>query len=235
MASVHQFVGAPDTTGEGGDTPRLPVEVINLTWVFTHYVTSWAFEEGEWLPLLTRLSFRKGLNGQPEDGDTTMPEAHCAKKGGQVIKPGSPKLGMFKNYRTKIPAYKSDTGTPGDYFGTMWDRWSVVGRKPRNKFDFKGFRDFRSHLVDNGVIEPITRQVAETIIETMEANVSNLKIQPNSPARAERIAAFEKQIEAMSASLDSIEEIFEEEEKVAPTPKASVRTRKLGKPAVEES
>lgn len=233
--AVQEFVGAPDTAGEGGQKPRLPVEVINLTWCYTHYPSSWAFEGGEWLPLLTRLSFRRGLNGQAEDGDSTIPEAHASKKGATIIKVGHPKLGPFKNYRTKIPAYMQNGGAIGDFFGTMWDHWKVVGRKPKNKFDYDGFRAFRKHLVTAGIVEPISATVADSIVETLENNITNLKNLPSTPSRAERITELTALASAMRESLENIEEEFENVEEEVIAPKPVVRTRKLGKPTVEES
>jgi hypothetical protein len=238
MSSVQELVSMPDNTGNAGQTARVPVSTLNLKWVFTHYMTAWVFEGGAWLPDLTRLSFRDGLNGQ-SDGNTNAPKAHAQSKGATVIEPGNGKLGPYKAYRHTLPAYDPNTKAAGTYFNSMWEKPTLIGPGGRNvrwTFDQKGYDAFRALLVTNGVIEPITRVVAEGKVEALRSMVDNLKGLPRNTQRDEKIAAMIKMADEMEASLDSIEDVFEEEEEtpivVAPAPRK--RTRKLGTPSTEK-
>lgn len=233
--SSTQFVNIPDQARSGKQAPRLPVESINLSWCYTHYPTAWVFEDGHWLPSLSQLSFRAGLNGQKEDGNTTVPEAFATQKGATVLPPGMARLGKYKDYRTAIPAY-SKGGTIGTFYGSMWDRWTVDGGRATNKFDIAGFQEFRAFLVERGIIEPITSATAEFVIDFKENLLNNLMGLPQTPLRMKTIADLQALVDAMRASLADIEDHYvEEAPEPAPVAVAKVRTRRFGKPAGEEA
>ena len=230
MAQIKELIATPDLAAEGGEVTRVPVDVLNLKWCYTHYPSNWTHEDGEWLPDLTRLSFRNGLNGQTND-NTDVPKAHAAKKGCVIIEPTHPRLGRFRNYRHQIPARDPNSGAMGTYYPSMFETATMVGaRTVRWNFDAPAFREFRRLLVEIGLIEPISRVVAEGRIATVRNIIDQLQqIPQHSTSRDERIAKMIASADAMEASLPTIDDQFIDDPVAAPrieAPKAATRTRK---------
>lgn len=238
MSIVQEIVSQPDTSNAAGGVTRVPVSVLNLSWVFTHYPTAWTYEGGEWLPELSRLSFRDGLNGQA-NGNTNAPKAHATNKGATIIEPSNPKLGAFKNYRHTIPAVDPNSGAVGTYFCAAWEKPTMVGnRNVRWDVDGAALAAFRRLLVTAGLVEPISRVVAEGKIDAMEGTLDHLQALPRNIQRDARMAAMAASIDAMRASLADIKDDFIEADPVgtiAVEPPPQPRTRRLGKPAGGEA
>lgn len=234
MSIVQELVSRPDTSNAAGGVTRVPVSVLNLSWVFSHYPTAWTYENGEWLPELSRISFRDGLNGQ-SDGNTNAPKAHATNKGATIIEPSNPKLGVHRNYRHTLPAVDPNSGATGTYFCAAWEKPTMVGgRNVRWDFDENAYTAFRRHLITAGLIEPISTVVAESRIDALEGTLDHLRALPHNTQRDARMAAMEKSITAMRDSLSSIKDVFDEADPVATVavePAPRPRTRRLGPPS----
>lgn len=200
-------------TEAAGQTTRVPVDVINLVWNYCHYPMSWTFKDGEWLPELTQLSFRKGLNGQGEDGDYRMPKMHAMNKGGVVIEPGNPRLGKHRGYLVTVPAFLKDTQSPGRFYCSKWETPTVLGnRTVKWRTDTVGYREFLLHLVDSGIIEPISRIAIEAKIDELSGRIDHLMSMPQNPLSDLTIERLKKDLEGMTKSLDSYEDEYQPQE-----------------------
>lgn len=185
---------------------RVPVDVLNLMWTWAHFPLAWEFVGGKWLPELSQISFRKGLNGQADDGNTAAPKHHIAAKGGVLIEPSNPRLGKYRNYIRRFPAYNAASKQTGTYFASMFETPTVIGgRHAKWTIDTAGYNAFREFLVEKGLIESIDPSVVAAKIEEKRGLVDHLKSLPTNQLRAERILSLEKMIEQMEASLDSVE------------------------------
>lgn len=212
MANVQTIQSTP-VTEAGAAIKRVPVEVLNLQWVYCHYPMAWTYVDGEWLPELTQLSFRKGLNGQADDGDFRAPKMHAVAKGATLIEPNHPKLGKHRGYLVTVPGIIANTGAVGKYYCSKWESPTVLGaRNVSWKSDIKGYREFLRHLIDSGIIEPVSRVAVESKISSISYNIEQLQSQPVNQFRQANIDRMSKLVEEMTASLDEIEEPFEPEE-----------------------
>jgi hypothetical protein len=232
-SSVQEIVPTPDMTGTAGSVTRVPVTVLNLVWEYVHYPTAWDYTSGEWLPQLAQLNFRNGLNGQ-SDASPHAARQHAMGKGATLIPPNHPKLGRFRNYRATVPAYDPNSGAVGQYYCAAWERPTMVGnRNVRWDVDTATFTEFRRLLVSSGIIEPISRVVAETKVDQLAGTLDHLRVLPANGQRSERIATAEALLDAMRASLDSILDVFDDAESAAPAPvqpAPTTRRRRLGAP-----
>jgi hypothetical protein len=232
-SNVQEIVPQPDLSSAAGTITRVPATVLNLVWEYVHFPTAWDFVDGEWLPQLSQLNFRNGLNGQT-DGSPNAARQHVLGKGGTLIPPTHPKLGKFRNYRCSVPAYDPNSGAVGNYYCAAWERPTMVGnRNVRWDVDRAAQTDFRRLLVSAGIVEPISRVVAETKIDQLAGTLDHLRALPTNGQRASRIQAAEALLDAMLAGLDSIQDSFGEAEAAAPAPAPgapTTRRRKLGQP-----
>jgi len=120
MSMAQEIAGEIDAESVTETRSRVPADVLNLRWVFAHFPLAWEFSGGGWIPELTQISFRKGLNGQSEDSNFNQHKQHVVNKGGTVIEQNHPRLGPYKNYRRAYPAFNSQTKQVGTYFASMF-------------------------------------------------------------------------------------------------------------------
>ena len=191
----------------GQSVRRVPVDVLNLQWVYCHYPLSWTLVEGEWLPELTQLSFRRGLNGQADDGDTRAPKMHAVSKGGTIIEPNNKKLGKHAGYLVSVPAIIANTQATGKYYCSKWETPTILGNRNVNwRTDIKGYREFLRHLVMSSIVEPISKVAVITKINTLSNNIENLQSQPTNTTRQTNIDRMLKELELMNASLEKMDD-----------------------------
>lgn len=206
MSIAQEIAGELDAETVSETRARVPADVLNLRWVYAHFPMAWEFRAGEWIPELTQISFRKGLNGQGEDSNFNPHKQHIINKGGVVIEQSNPRLGAYKNYRRAYPAFNSQTKQVGTFFASMFETPTVIGnRHAKWSLDTKGYADFRAYLVKKGIIEPIDASVIEAKIDERRGLVEHLKSLSANQLRSERIAALEKTIEEMEASLAALD------------------------------
>jgi hypothetical protein len=209
---ANQIKSTPVTDAVSDDIKRVPVDVLNLRWVYCHYPTAWTFKDNSWVPELTQICFRNGLNSQSQDGDYSGPELHIAKKGGTIIRPNHPKLGKHKSYLVTVPAVKTDTRALGKFYCSKWESPTVIGGNVvKWKSDTKGYHEFLTHLVDSGIIEPISSAVVESKIDMVRGQIDNLMSQPSNEFRKATIAHLEAQLEGMIESLTNLDDYEETE------------------------
>ena len=114
----------------------------------------------------------------------------------------------------------------------------VGNRTVRWDVDGAALAAFRRLLVTAGLVEPISRVVAEGKIDAMEGTLDHLQALPRNTQRDARMAAMAASIDAMRASLADIKDDFIEADPVgtiAVEPPPQPRTRRLGKPAGGEA
>lgn len=185
---------------------RVPVDNLNLSWMYAHFPLAWEFKAGKWLPELAQISFRKGLNGSASDGDTAAPRAHIVAKGGTLIDSGNARLGKYKNYLRRFPAFSSQSKQTGTYYASMFETPTVIGgRFAKWKLDTVGYDAFREYLVTKGILENIDLSVIEAKIDALSGTIDHLKNLPTNTLREERIREFEQQLEGMVASMEKFE------------------------------
>lgn len=211
MAIAQEIFGEVVQDQAAEAKARIPVDNLNLAWVYAHFPMAWEYKGGRWLPELSQVGFRKGLNGQPEDGSTAAPKAHIVAKGGTVIEQGNTRLGPYKNYLRRFPAFNSASRQTGTYYASIFEKPTVIGgRFARWTLDTKGYDDFRAYLVEKGLIESIDATVVQAKIDEKQGLVDHLKNLPSNPLRAERIAGLEKLVAGMMDSLSTFGEKEEE-------------------------
>lgn len=206
MSMAQEIAGEIDAEHVTENRARVPADVLNLRWVYAHFPLAWEFSSGKWIPELTQISFRKGLNGQAEDSSFNQHKQHIVNKGGVVIEQTNPRLGPYKNYRRSFPAFNSQTKQVGTYFASMFETPTVIGtRHAKWTIDTKGYADFRQYLVTKGIIESIDASVVEAKIDEKRGLLDHLKSLSSNQLRAERILQLEALITAMEESLLAME------------------------------
>jgi hypothetical protein len=141
---------------------------------------------------------------------------HAVAKGATIIEPNHPKLGKHRGYLVTVPGIIANTGAVGKYYCSKWESPTVLGNRNVSwKSDVKGYRDFLRHIVDVGIVEPVSRVAIETKINTVSYNIEQLQSQPLNTLRQANIDRMAKLVEEMTASLEDIqepEELYEPEE-----------------------
>lgn len=204
--AAQQLAGEVVNEAQTDAKARIPVEILNLQWVWCHFPLAWEFKDGMFLPELAQVSFRKGLNGQPEDGAFSAHKQHVTKKGGNLIEPTNQRLGKYKNYLRKFAAYSSTSRATGFYFCSMFETPTLLGgRTVKWTFDGKGFDEFRRYLLDKGIVESIDASIVASKIEEAENFRDHLKSLPRTHLRDENIDKLDDKIEAMRAYLEKMD------------------------------
>lgn len=232
--SQAQTIKPTPITEAASQVRRVPVDSLNMVWVYCHFPMSWAFKDGKWIPELSKLAFRKGLNGQENDGDYRAPKMHAESKGGVIIEPTSPRLGKHKGYLVTVPAVIRDTGAVGKFYCSKWESPTVLGqRNVKWNIDSKGYEEFLDHIVDTGIIEPISRVAAEAKIDFVEGQIEHLMSLSTTELREKNIKKMTSELEKMRASLDLIEEAYEPAEMEVAYEEEIVPQKRMGRPKKE--
>ncbi len=205
MARRHSNIqGEIDHKQTASTSTRVPVGNLGLQWCYAHYATEWELVKDEWLPVLNRIHFLKGLNGQADDGDPRAHKLFITQKGGNVIEVGDPRLGKYRNYRKKWPAFNRVTNGIGTYYSSIFERPQIVGQHAKWKVNRTAYDAFRRLLITNSVIMEIEPVAIELKIDRLNGTISNFKGLPATQQRIESIAKMEEELIQMSASLDKL-------------------------------
>ena len=158
---------SPVTQDDPSVIPVKSEQEVPVAYCLVHYDNQWEFDDVHghgWIPLLSRINAKPGVNGCDESGNLTPVLQWVRSKGGNVIDPNDTRLlregeekenALFYNY----PRY-FDTST-----GQKW--WVLPGECPTVTLSGAVLWDhnetkrvmaaFRAHLRDSGIVSPMHR------------------------------------------------------------------------------
>lgn len=143
------------------DERRLPASYSNHRFVFVHYPTGRTFsEEHGFIPELSTIVAKPGVNGVGKDGRLNKPIAGSIQKGGIVINPNDARLGEWVNY---VASY--DT-VNGKHWCFKAETFSILpgGRVAQGDNSAK-FIAFRKQIDAAGMCHPMEEAVYNELRE----------------------------------------------------------------------
>tara|TARA_Y100001963_G_scaffold157330_1_gene253310 strand:+ start:869 stop:1564 length:696 start_codon:yes stop_codon:yes gene_type:complete len=130
--------------------------------VYAHYPTRWEFnEEHGFLPTLSKIPARPGVNGVSPRGDLTAVLVVIQQQGGKFIDPTDSRLGPFMDY---VQYYTCENGAKW-WVDSCMEATVLPGRKVMWKAKPGAWDAFRVHLRDSGVIDPLVPEIYEMMLE----------------------------------------------------------------------
>ena len=155
-------------------------------WFIAH-PNRWQFLDGEWLPVLSRLSQRPGAKNVTKDGDTAHAET-LLRKGGWTVIPWDAVDGGY------VTVYD---GTRGAVHVSKWETPRQVGAQVVMTTDQDGYRAFLRGLITDGYIAPPDPLVLEAMIEQQTQRVENNANRLHEPTVRARYERDFAKLEAM--------------------------------------
>ena len=176
----------------------LPADMANYPFTHVHYPGGWVYDdELGFLPELSEVTGRPGVNGVPISGNMNLAIAGAIGKGGMLINPTDARLGEFRNYMAR---FKCVGGR--HRYGLAQDEYVLLPggeAKQENTSDYK--RSLVVHLRDNGMVHPLESPVYRKLLDIEER--ARLRLAQRSAANAfftDALKAKEKRIVAMKAA-----------------------------------
>lgn len=182
---------------------KLPPEFRNHPFIFVHYPTAWEWdaESKRFLPSLSQIVLRPGVNGVGDDLSPRRAIGGSVAKGGVVVRPEDSRLGEWQNFVTRYPV-RTPTGK-----GEAWhycfrsQEFAVLPNGQAAVIEgSEDFRRFRAHLLDAKIIdEPgavMVRAVVEVERRGLERKVREAR---DNPHRASEVEAKRERLAAMEA------------------------------------
>lgn len=191
---VENLTGLPVTRGQRP----------GLKFVYVHYPQSWRFDmDRGWVPNLSKIYAKPGVNGVTKTGDMTQTLAHVQKKGGTVINPKDERLGQYQNYCHYYP-----TRNGGRWYVDFCQKAEVL---PNDQIIWNDSEieepllDFAAHLVRAGIVRPMLKEVFSQYVEKERAKLDNLfgRLDRNPHLKA-RCDETEKRLEKMQQTWDEM-------------------------------
>lgn len=173
MSSIVQPRAEVYRPHDSVEATRLPIKD-NAPFTLVHYPGAWEWDDTllDFLPCLSEVSHRPGVNGIGDDGKPTRALGGAVGKGGTLIPPGDARLGKWRNYVTRYAT------TNGKYYycfaGTTFA--ILPGGQARPVDGSTNYRAFRQHLVKSGIlapIDPISYNALEDATARRIARISN--------------------------------------------------------------
>lgn len=195
------------------DPSRLPLPADKRApppFLYAHMDSDWEFtEESGFLPRLTRYAVVPGLNGTDEHGNDASLRAGILSKGAILIDRYDERLlvegespdddsHQFYDY---VRFFETEDGRkyhvePGET-PTITARRTIVWDKDAGR---RGFEAFRKHILDAGIVDPMTEPAWRDMEVQQEAVVERLRRSvAKNPHLTPRMEAAEKRLEAMRA------------------------------------
>jgi hypothetical protein len=225
--TAKQFT--PQAFSEVSETrDRLPVQMINNKHELFHKPFDWELKNGTWLPVLSPMPFMASLNNYDMDGvkDCENVRQIFRNKGCACIPNGDQRLGKWANYMATVDAYNPEMNSVGKYWITIFDSPIMVGNRVKWSRDEKAYDAFRQLLVDVGICT-LNATIAGMVIDRkVESLTSMHQVPVTSKSKQTAIELLEKDIAAMRASLQGLEQ---------PVPAAQPKRRRFAStPATED-
>ena len=163
-------------------TQRIPKQA-NSNWRYMHHPTSWSLEYVEdskkkekkpiWLPKLSRLVLRPGVNGVGGTQDapqTALARLQAQDRGNIIIDPNE------HDYLRVYPAIG------GELTVNKWAKIENLGGKIFISSDDEGFAQFRKDLVSEGIVDPPHEQIIAGLILKQSEIITMHNSKPHIPA-----------------------------------------------------
>jgi len=162
-------------------------------WWYIAHPNRWQFLDGEWLPVLSRLSQRPGAKNVTKDGDTAHAET-LLRKGGWSIIPWDAVDGGY------VTVYD---GRNGPVHLSRWETPRQVGTQVVMTTDQDGYRAFLRGLIADGYVAPMDPMVADAMIESQRQRVENNANRLHEPTVKARYDRDLAKLTAMQAALEN--------------------------------
>lgn len=176
-----------------------------LKFIYVHYPMSWIFDvERGFIPRLSKVYAKPGVNGVSKNGDMTVTLAHVEKKGGTVINPKDHRLGDYQDY---VHFYRTRTGSK--WYVDFCQKAVVLPNDQIvwNDSETEGpLKDFAKFIADSGMIKPLIKEVYMGLLEAERAKADTLygRLDRN-PHLKKTVDLCEERIDAMVLAWDEIE------------------------------
>lgn len=182
------FAGRP-ATPPATHSAKINIEPEPAFWFIAH-PNRWQFLDGQWLPVLSRLSQRPGAKNVTKDGDTAHAET-LLRKGGWTVIPWDAVDGGY------VTVYD---GNRGPVHVSKWEQPRQVGAQVVMTTDQEGYRAFLRGLITDGYIAPPDPLVLEAMIEQQSQRVENNANRLHEPTVRARYERDLAKLEAMRAA-----------------------------------
>ena len=161
--------------------------------VYAHYPQSWVYdlELGEFLPSLTKIIAKPGVNGVSKNGSLTMTLAGVQAKGGTYIDPKDSRLESYMDY---VHYYPTQNG--GKWYVDFCQTATVLPTGQVLWGDCsEEWQGFLAHVRDSGIVSPMIEEIYIKLAEAEAHALDNLL------GRLDRNPHFGPQVERSRARL----------------------------------
>lgn len=143
----------------------LPADMANYAFTHVHYPGGWVYDdELGFLPELSEITARPGVNGVPINGNTNLAMAGAIGKGGMIVNPTDPRLGDYRNYMAR---FKCVGGR--HRYGLAQDEYVLLPGGEAKQEDTSAYkRGLLVHLRDNGMVHPLESPVYRKLLDIEE-------------------------------------------------------------------
>lgn len=175
-----------------------------VKFVYVHYPQSWKFDmKRGWLPSLSKVYAKPGVNGVNKNGDMTQTLAHIQKKGGTIVNPKDDRLGQYKNYCHYYP-----TRSGGRWYVDFCQTAQIL---PTDEIVWnhseieEPLLDFAAHVLSSGIVKPMLKEVFSKYMEIERSKLDTLygRLDRN-PHLKTRCDDTEKRLEKMQHTWDEM-------------------------------
>lgn len=211
--------------GSVSQARALPVKR-NEEFLLVHLPERWDFVqhrgEPRWVPHLSRIPLKRGANGIDTYGSPAAYIGKIQQMGGVAFAHGDKRLGPYRDFVLTVPC--EHKGRAGTFHLTPYERPVVLGGVTRFEIDSDGYYDMKSWLVEQGVVEPMSKVVLLNLLEQQDRRIRSIE------DRAASAPHLLKRLDEARSKRDQMERTWEAQfgENREPEPK-----RRNRKPAAE--
>lgn len=181
----------PDVPVHGvGTVAKYVIDEPRGNFILLHYPSNWDLsKDGEWLPGLSEVDIKPGINrvgGIVGNENLSQSREWFIKKGATEINPTDKRLGKFINpICVKNGLYKKDAlGSPVHKHYYLGHKICTLTTRQKNDgtihvvpvTDQKIYDEFRRHLVQSGIVEPVSEEVLIRHLERLISARDSLSI-----------------------------------------------------------
>ena len=167
--------------------------------VYIHYPKSWVYDvDRGFLPDITKVIARPGLNGVKKDGSMSLALATVRERGGVVLDPKDERLGKYQDY---VHFYPIRGG--GKYYvdfnkaATVLPNDEIIWNKSEQR---PAWHDFLMFLRGTTLVRPMIKEIYMSIREKEVNKLNSLAGRyDRNPHLKHRIELAEKRVAGMDA------------------------------------
>lgn len=180
----------------------LPQEYANTSFLYVAYPGGWEWDSGSkrMLPCLSEIRVKAGVNGIGDDLSAHRAVGSSRQKGGALIDPQDRRLGEWQHFITR---YKVGAGKPMKQIGWHYcfrsSTFEILPGGRTSPVDGSAdFRAFRAHLVDAGIVPPISGPEVSDLLSRERLGLRRLIAQAqNNPHRSDAVKAKQERVTAI--------------------------------------